>query len=327
MTSATDAYFQAFYTSAEQTAAKTAQMGKVFDSLGLTMPATLAAYRQLVEAQDLTTTAGQSTYATLLKLAPAFSDLQTSMEGVKSAADVLSEKQDLQRQLLELQGNTAAIRALDLAKIDASNRELQQQVWAIQDAQDAAKAAKDLSDAWTSVGDSITTEINRIRGLSTTDTSGGFATLMGQFNAATSAARGGDMDAAKSLPGLSQSLLSAAALVASSRQELARVQAQTASSLEATKAALGNRMTSSAAENASILAAAATTTQATAAPVASNDDTASEIKALRAELTAMRTDLNAGNAAIASNTGRIARKLDDVTAESGGNAVSVANAA
>src|SRR3546814_12312267 len=78
-------------------------------------------------------------------------------------------------------------------------------------------------------------EVKRIRGLTGGSDTGSFAMLMGQFNAANIAARGGDMDVAKTLPGLSQSLLNAAALMATSRQELNRVQAQTAASLEATR--------------------------------------------------------------------------------------------
>ena len=328
LTSAVDGYFQAFYTSEEQAAAKQAQLARVFGSLGVAMPGTLAAFRSLVEAQDLTTAAGQSTYATLLQLAPAFADLQKSMEGAKSAADIASERNDLQRQLLTLQGNSAAIRALDLAKIDSSNRALQEQVWAIQDAQDAAKAADELRAAWTSVGDSIMDEVKRIRGLTGTNGGTSFASLMGQFNAATAAARGGDQDAAKSLPQLSQSLLSAAALVASSRQELDRVQAQTAASLEATNAAIGslaNTVTPTASV-ASILANAATT-QASTAPTAANDDMAAELRALRDELAQMRADNNAGHAATASKAGSIDRTLQNVTSESGGTAISVAAAA
>src|SRR3546814_16881734 len=80
--------------------------------------------------------------------------------------------------------------------------------------------------------------IKSSRGLSGGPDTGGFAMLMGQFNAANIAARGGDMDVAKTLPGLSQSLLNAAALMATSRQELNRVQAQTAASLEANYAAV-----------------------------------------------------------------------------------------
>ncbi len=328
LTDAAGAYFQTYYSKEEQAAAKTAQMSGVFASLGTTMPATLSAFRQLVEAQDLTTSAGQATYATLLKLAPAFADLQASMEGAKSAADIASERQDLQRQLLELQGDTAAIRALDLAKLDASNRALQQQIYAIQDAQAAATAAKALADAWTSVGDSIMDEVKRIRGL--TDAAGGssFATLQGQFNAATSAARGGDQDAAKSLPALSQALLTAAAEQATSRQELARVQAQTAASLEATYGvvtSLAKRGTASTSAAGGMAAISAAQPATVAGPA--NDDNAAATDALHDEVAQLRTDLVAALASIASNTGRVARKLDDVTSAGGGDAFAVTSAA
>jgi hypothetical protein len=327
LTSAAEAYFERFYSKEERARARLAQFGDVFASLGLTLPSSLASYRQLVEAQNLTTEAGQETYATLLRMAPAFAELQEAMNGAKSAADVLAERQDLERKLLELRGDTAAIRALDLAKLDASNRALQQQVWAVQDAQEAARAAEALRDAWRGVGDSIMDEVKRIRGLNTAE-GGSFASLQGRFNAATLAARGGDQDAAKSLPGLSQALLAQAALAATSRQELDRVQAATAASLEATKRAI-DAMTaapSAAASTATLLAAAAAT-QATAAPAAANDDREAEVRALREELAAMRRDMNSGLAAVAGHTGKLARTLDDVTADSGGTAVSVAAAA
>jgi hypothetical protein len=291
------------------------------------MPETLAGFRQLVDAQDLTTAAGQATYATLLKLAPAFADLKTAMDGAKSAADVLSERQDLERKMLELNGDTAAIRALDLAKVDASNRMLQQQVWAIQDAQAAATAAKQLSDAWSSVGDSIDAEIKRIRGMS--DGAGGtsFAMAMGEFNAATIAARGGDQDAAKLLPGLSQALLKLAGDNATSRQELDRVQAQTAASLEQTSAAIaaiakGNPLTS----GGPMIAAAISAKATVPAPTAAND-VSDPIAQLRDELAQLRADNNAGHAATAGNTARIAKKFDDVTTLSGGDAIATVAAA
>lgn len=328
LTSAADAYFQAFYSKEEQAAAKTQQLGKVFTSLGLTMPATLATFRQLVEAQDLTTAAGQSTYATLLKLAPAFADLQASLNGAKSAADILSERQDLERQLLELRGDTAAIRQLELAKLDVSNRALQEQIYALQDAQKAAQAADELRKAWSDVGTSIMDEVKRIRGLTDPTGDGSFASLQGQFNAATAAARAGDQDAAKSLPGLSQALLKVAGDMARSRQELERVQAQTAASLEATFAAISAFSSpSGAASTADALLAAMSASQAATSPSAANDDMASEIAALRAEIAGMRSDNNAGHAATAGNTGKIAKTLDNVTAASGGDAISIANAA
>lgn len=324
MTSAADAYFRAFYTPAEQNAARLSQLNGVFARLGVTMPATTAAFRALVEAQDLTTAAGQSAYATLLQLAPAFADLKSSMDSAKSAADVLAEREGLQRRLLELDGNTAAIRALDLAKLDASNRALQQQIYAVEDAKEAARAADELRQAWSSVGDTIAEEIKRIRGLDTVG-GGGFAAILGQFNAATASARGGDIDAAKSLPGLSQALLKAAAEQATSRQELARIEAQTASSLEQVQAAIAGRST--AATNAAILAASATA--AAASQPAANDTTTTmtaQIEALRQEIAGMRADNNAGHATTAGNTGRAARVLEDVSSASGGDAISVAAA-
>ncbi len=189
LTNAAESYFQTYYSQQEQTAARTAQMARVFGSLNLAMPTTLAGFRRLVEAQDLNTTAGQAVYATLLQLAPAFADLQGAMEGAKSAADIASERQNLEKQLLELRGDTAALRAMELAKLDASNRYLQQQIWNLQDAQEAARAADELRKAWQSVGDSITNEVARIRGLANNSSDGGFASLLGKFNATSDAAR------------------------------------------------------------------------------------------------------------------------------------------
>lgn len=325
--SAVDSYFSAYYSKAEQAAARTAQMGQVFASLGMTMPTSLAGFRALVEAQNLNTEAGRETYATLLKLAPAFAELQTAMEGAKSAADIASERADLQRQLLELQGDTAALRALQLAKLDASNRELQQQIWAIQDAQAAAKAADELRKAWQSVSDSIMDEVRRIRGL--TDAGGGnnFASLMSQFNVATNAARGGDMDAAKSLPQLSQALLAAAADAATSRQELDRIRAQIAASLEATNGLIGALAGNSSASNASLLDSAASSQSSSASNDNGGNGTADSIDELREETARLRADLTAALAQIAANTGAVKRTLENVTTQSGGDAISTVAAA
>lgn len=329
LTNAVDAYFQGFYTKEEQAAARTAQMARVFESLGLAMPASLAAFRALVEAQDLTTAAGQATYATLLQLAPAFADLKEAMEGAKSAADIASERADLERQLLELRGDTAALRALELARLDPSNRAMQEQIWAIKDAQEAAKAADELREAWQSVGDSIMEEVKRIRGLSDVTGASTFAALMGQFNAVTAAARGGDLDAAKSLPQLSQALLAAAADAATSRQELDRIRAQTAASLEATYGLVsGLAGITNTPSTMSLLDAAAVSQGGN---TASNDNVylglQNRIDDLVDELAGMRADNNAGHAATAANTGAIKRKLDDVTQQSGGDAIATVPAA
>ncbi|WCT75040.1 hypothetical protein PQ455_07445 [Sphingomonas naphthae] len=312
-TGAADDYFRTFYSEAEQTAAKALQMGRAFNSLGLTMPDTLAGFRQLVEAQDLATAAGQQTYATLLQLAPAFADLKGAMEGAASAAAIVRQREDLQSKLLQLEGDTTAIRAAELARLDPSNRALQEQIYAIQDAQEAAKAAEELRKAWSSVGDSIMDEVRRIRGLTDATGAGSYATLLGQFNAASLAARAGDQDAAKTLPQLSRSMLDAAKLAATSRQELDRVQAQTAASLEATYAeirAMGDTTASSATTESTLDALAAS--QATST-TSTESDLLSEMRAMREELAQLRSDTNTGNATIASNTGAMRRTLENVS--------------
>jgi len=58
------------------------------------------------------------------------------------------EQRDLQKQLSEALADTAAIRAAELARLDPPNRALQEQIWAVQDAQEVAEAAKTLAEAW-----------------------------------------------------------------------------------------------------------------------------------------------------------------------------------
>lgn len=327
MTSAVQGYFEDYYTKTEQAAAKTAQFSKVFEGLGFSMPASLAAFRALVEVQDLNTEAGRATYATLLQLAPAFAELQQSLSGAKSVTDIFNERMDMERRLLELQGKTAEIRALDLAQIDVTNRALQERIWALEDAQEAVSAANELRDAWVSVGDGIRGEIDRIRGLTEADTSGGFASIMSRFNEANAAARAGNQDVAKTLPGLSQALLQSAALVATSRQELDRVRAQTSASLEQTYSVI-QAIAGGAAPGSTTLADAAAAGQASAGTDASSGDNLMlEIKALREEVEKLRSDNNAGHAATAGNTASMKRSLDTVTLASGGDAISVVMAA
>jgi long-subunit fatty acid transport protein len=91
-------------------------------------------------------------------------------------------------------------------------------------------------------------------------------------------ARAGDIEAAESLPGLSQDLLRVAAEFARSRQELDRVQAQTAAALEQTYAGLGNAPAAAMSTSDTIAAAA----QAPAAtPTPANDELIAEVRALR----------------------------------------------
>jgi hypothetical protein len=154
-----------------------------------------------------------------------------------------AEAENLTRQLLDLQGNTAEIRRRQLLDLNEDNRSIQLQIWALQDkieadrkaaeaAAEAARQAEELRQQWTNVGEGIKAEIDRIRGSAGGEAS--LAALQADFAIKTAAARAGDQEAAKDLPELSRSLLAAAEAVATSQIDMERWKQTTANSLEQT---------------------------------------------------------------------------------------------
>ena len=335
MLSATGEYFSLYYSNAEQAAARTAQMTAALAGLGLAMPGSISGFRALVEAQDLTTDSGRAAYVALIQLAPAFADLVGAAQDAASAAAIADERLSLQRRMLEVQGDTAALRALDLAQLDASNWALQQQIWALEDqtkaAEDAAAAGEKLRSAWTQITDGLIAEIKRIRGVMG-DKPSSYAAALTDFNTASMRARAGDQEAAKSLPGLSQALLSVAADTAKSAEDLARLQGLTAASLEQTLAII-NQASGPSAGSAVASASAPSwwdqfaANQISGATPAANEGQAAlidELQALRQEVADMRGEQRIASAAIASGTAKTARILERVTPDGDALATRVA---
>lgn len=244
---------------------------------------------------------------------------------------------DVKSRIADLQGDTATVKAIERAHelrdaVSETVRTELQRLYAIEDAteaqqaltdaQTAATAAADqLKDAWSSIATDLLDEVNRIRGLTGTEDGATFAKLQGQFNMNVGLARSGDKEAAAKLVDLSQSLLTVAGDTATSRQELDRIKAQTAASLEGVynliNAVTGNSDdTSSLAFGGTSSAAQAVT--ATEAVSASTDD-------LSAKVDQLRQDLNAGLANLASIGIRSAKVLENVSPL--GDAISVASAA
>ncbi len=81
----TSAYYEAFYSQAERTGTATRQLTEVLAGLGLALPESRTAFRELVEAQDLYTDAGRSTYAALIGLAPVFDQITQATEQMGKA--------------------------------------------------------------------------------------------------------------------------------------------------------------------------------------------------------------------------------------------------
>lgn len=88
LTSSLQTYYQAFYSDAEKSADSLAQIGATLKDVGInSVPNTREAFRQLVEAQDLTTESGQKAFTTLLSVSGALDKLVTAAEQAQIALD------------------------------------------------------------------------------------------------------------------------------------------------------------------------------------------------------------------------------------------------
>ena len=142
---ATSAYYGSFYTEAERTETATRQLTKALKSIGVnTLPATREAFRDLVDAQDLTTASGREMFTSLIALAPAFDGIVDSVESVKQAYDrlravnlsneqIAQQRIDLEDRWFSLTADANAIRKRELEKIDQNSRELQEYIWRRED--------------------------------------------------------------------------------------------------------------------------------------------------------------------------------------------------
>ena len=168
-----------FLTEAEKIAPITKAVGDELARLGLSSITTIDQFKNAVLGLDLTSTAGQQTYAALLQLAPAFKqvadyqaeiaklqidvaktgvniaktgvDIATSnVDNAKASLAIQQQRVTMEIQLMEAQGNAtealAARRELELAAMDETLQGLRLQIYAAQDAKeasdDAAQAAK-----------------------------------------------------------------------------------------------------------------------------------------------------------------------------------------
>jgi hypothetical protein len=77
---ATSAYYSAFYTEEQRIAESTQQLTQAMSNLGYALPASKEGFRDVVAGLNLTTAAGQQTFAALMGLAPMFAEVSNSWE-------------------------------------------------------------------------------------------------------------------------------------------------------------------------------------------------------------------------------------------------------
>jgi hypothetical protein len=119
---------------------------RALEQMGIELPETREGFWNLIQTIDGSTEAGQRQIATLLGLADAADKHYSNIEAVQK------EREGLERRLLELQGRTGALRALELEQLDASNRAMQERVWALEREQERVE---DLSGLMDEVGDVV----------------------------------------------------------------------------------------------------------------------------------------------------------------------------
>ena len=148
----------------------------------------------------------------------------------------------------------------------------------------AAAAADKIQSAWQDIADSLIDQVKKIRGELADSQQDSLAYWHSQFAIATASARAGNQDAAQSLIGLSDSLLTAAAAQATSQLQLAQIRAATAQSLQDT-AGYATAYAGGAAVSTSSASLTALTAGAASQPVvvAADPDLLAELRDLKAQ--------------------------------------------
>ncbi len=164
-----EAYFQAFYSAEEQLNAAWAQLDAGFESAGMAdTPRTAEEFRAATERLLELGEAGNA--AIVMGLTPLFESImdleaqsQASADAIKAEADakadaVAAELDGLEQQYYSLVGDTEALRKMELQGLDASNRGLQERIYALEDEAAATEAAAQAAEEAAAVAEAVATE-------------------------------------------------------------------------------------------------------------------------------------------------------------------------
>lgn len=123
-----------------------AEITATFAALNMTVPTTLEGLRAIIAGLDLTSEAGRTALAQIAGIADALKDKlipvqsgggRQSIGGGSPGNNAAEERERLERQLLQLQGNTFELRQRELNALAPANRALQEMIWRLEDAKDA----------------------------------------------------------------------------------------------------------------------------------------------------------------------------------------------
>lgn len=175
-------FAQNYLTEAQRLAPVTQAVGAAMASLGLASITTrdqfAAHVEELISSGAILQDAGAQEYTSLMALVDAFAQVHPAIENTtavaKTAAEILNERADLQKQYNELTMTSVQLDASKRDAVAAENRGLYDQVQAAQAAKDANDAAK------SSLGDFISTTksfADTVKGFNSNLVTGSLSTL------------------------------------------------------------------------------------------------------------------------------------------------------
>ncbi len=132
-----------FLTTSEQLVPVQKSVNDELKRLNITTVTNRDSFVKLIRSLDVTDITVQSTYQSLLELAPAIDQV------FKEQERIATEREGLQKKILELENDTVTLRNKELLALDASNQALQKQIWALGEQQTAAKNLKSNLDGVT----------------------------------------------------------------------------------------------------------------------------------------------------------------------------------
>lgn len=202
MTSAVGTYWAAFYTEAERSETTLRRLTEQFADIGVAMPQSRAQFRAMVEGIDATTEAGAALYAQLLNMSGALSEVLPQVaQFTMSMTGLLSQ----------IGGEIGSM--IEVATGLSANSKTAANLWYRTATTLRAFLSDLLNTNLAASSRSQTAAVNRNR-----------------YNMAYEMARGGDVDAARDIPGLAKAYLQSAHQTATTsleyRQVAAKVQDQ-----------------------------------------------------------------------------------------------------
>ena len=160
MTTTLQGYYTFTRTASEQAANSTKTVAAEFSAIGFSMPSSAAAFKSLVESQDLTTASGRTAAAALLNLSGDLAKVVPSADAAAQAAEALAKTNlGVQQQIAVASGaqtQQEVERANQLAgATDATTAALYQQLYAQQDVAAATTAATQAAAAATAAATAL----------------------------------------------------------------------------------------------------------------------------------------------------------------------------